>query len=62
MKEQHEKINLHLNSLPYYQKAAENKLLDQARELADDLCISFDQGVRLAKSMNTRLVQIAQWR
>ena len=52
----------HLATIPYYQRAAENKLLSNARQLAEELCITFDQAMSLAKNMDKPLTRVALWK
>ena len=48
--------------IPYVQKYAENLLLVYAQELKEDLCISFNKAMVLAKEINQPLTVLAQWK
>lgn len=55
-------INKHLVTIPRYQKIAESKLINTAQHLKEDLCISFEHALSLAKEMDAPLHKVALWK
>jgi hypothetical protein len=50
------------NQVSWYQKRAENIILNLAQELKEGLCISHDKAVSLAREMHPTSTIIAKWK
>lgn len=57
-----QKVEYHLAVTIPARNWAKNKLMEEAHELQNDLCISFNKALVLAKRMSNNLTSIAKWK